>query len=307
MTVEFFNLPYFIFLFSGLGITVALHFLLRNKSEKTKKIVVFSLLLLNFALHFFKLFFPPYNESLERGLRDVFAVNICAVSVIVFPFIFLSKSKDAKDFMFYLGVLSGFLALVIPTEALGEQVWQFDLFRFYIAHAIIMIAPLLMVSLKVHKLNYRKIWKMPLYMIVYFMFIMVNQVIQSELGIVSIRNGNFLDINFRNPSFFWKKPDNELAILFDIFTPNAFKYVPVGEFAGEAKYWPLIWITPAIAFYFIVFPLLLSAPWEGKKMWADLKWLASKVAAFFVYIYNKVKAFILWIASKFKGNKETTE
>lgn len=307
MTVEFFNLPYFIFLFSGIGITVALHFLLRNKSDKTKKIVIFSLLLVNFALHFFKLLFAPYNESLERGLRDLFAVNICAVSVIVFPFIFMSKSEGAKDFMFYLGVLSGFLALLIPTEALGEQIWQFDLFRFYIAHALILIAPFLMVSLKVHKLNYRRIWKMPLYMVVYFMFILVNQVIQSELGIVAIRDGNFLDINFRNPSFFWKKPDSELAILFDVFTPNVFKTVPVGQFAGEAKYWPLIWITPAITFYFIFFPLLLSSPWEGKKMWADLKWLATKVKNFFVCIYNKVKTFILWLVKKFKRNKETNE
>lgn len=288
MTVEFFNLPYFIFLFSGIGITIGLHFLLRNKSDKTKKIVIFSLLLFNFALHFLKLLFSPYNQSLEYGLRDVFAINICAVSVIVFPFIFVSKSEGAKDFMFYLGVLSGVLALLIPTEALGENIWQFDLFRFYISHSIILIAPFLMVSLKVHKLDYRRIWKMPLYMMVYFMFIMVNQVVQSELGIVSIRNNDFLNINFKNSSFFWKKENDPLFAVFDIFTPQIFKTVPFGAHVGEAKYWPLLWIFPAVLVYFLVLPFLMALPWERKRVWADMKALKVKIQKIFKKDVNKL-------------------
>lgn len=281
MTVEFLNLPYFIFLFFGIGITVGLHYLLRNKSMKTKKTVIFSLLMFNFALHFLKLLFPPYNQSLQIGLRDVFAINICAVSVIVFPFIYLSKSEGAKDFMFYLGVLSGTLALLIPTEALGEQIWQFDLFRFYIAHTILLVAPFLMVSLGVHKLNYKRIWRMPLYMVVYFMFIMVNQVLQSELGIIDPRSSDFLKINFKNSSFFWKKETDPLFVVFDIFTPQIFKTVPFGPYAGQDKYWPLIWITPAILVYFTVLPFLMSLPWERKHIASDLKYALYSVKNFF--------------------------
>lgn len=281
MTVEFFNLPYFVFLFFGIGITVLLHFVLKNKSLKTKKLVIFGLLVFNFALHFLKLLFYPYNQSLQIGLRDVFAINICAVSVLVFPFIFISKSDAAKDFMFYLGVLSGTLALLIPTEALGETIWQFDLFRFYIAHTILLVAPFLMVSLGVHKLDYKRIWKMPLYIAVYFMFIMVNQVLQSELGIIDPRNADFLNINFKNTSFFWKKSDDALFVFFDIFTPKIFKTVPFGPYAGQTKYWPLIWIMPAATVYFIILPLLICLPWQARHIKTDIKNVYSKTKNLF--------------------------
>lgn len=221
MTVEFFNLPYLVFVFIGAGSLIGLYYLLRDKSEKTKKIVIFSLLMLNLLIHLLKLTIPPYNESLQVGLRNVFAVNICAVSVFVFPFIFLSKNEGAKDFMYYLGSLSGGLALLIPDEVLGDKLWTFDTFRFYIAHTLIMLAPVLMVMLKVHTLNYKRIWKMPVYVLLYFMFIMVNQVFMYEIGIVELVDpDNFLTPSFRNNSFFWGKSNSELFAIFDWATPK---------------------------------------------------------------------------------------
>src|SRR5690554_353679 len=130
MTVEFLNLPYFAFILIAVATILGLYFLLRNKSEKTKHAVVFGLLLFNLILHFLKLTFPPYSTNPDKAMRDVWFINICAVSVLSFPIFYISKSKALKDFMFYLGVISGTLALLIPTEALGEMVWQLDLFRF---------------------------------------------------------------------------------------------------------------------------------------------------------------------------------
>lgn len=281
MTVEFFNLPYFIFLFAGFGILVGLHFLLRNKSLKTKKMVIGGLLLANLALHFLKLTFPPYSTDPDKAMRDIWFINICAVSVISFPIYFFSKSNTLKDFMFYLGAISGGLALLIPTEALGEAIWQLDLFRFYIAHTIILVAPVLMVSLGVHKLDYKRIWKMPFVMMGVMMFIMLQQILQSELGIVSLRDGDFLDINYKNPSLIWGPGDSELAVLFTIFTPEFLTVVPWGAFAGQTKYWPLLWIMPAIIIYFIALPLLLCLPWESKHIKQDLKALNKTIKARF--------------------------
>ena len=286
MTVEFFNVPYFIFIIVGFGFIVLMHFLLRNKSDKTKKLVIFGLLLFNFALHFLKLLFAPYNENFENGLNEIFLTNICAVSVVVFPFIFLSKSNDAKDFMFYLGVLSGGLALLIPTEALGEYVWQFDLFRFYIAHLIIIAAPLLMVTTKIHKINYRRIWKMPIYIIIYLMFIMVNQIIQSEIGLTDLRNDNFLDPNYSNPSLFWKYNESPLFLVFDIFTPEFLKTVPFGDFAGETKYLPLIWMIPSLTIYFLVLPFIISLFFEFKKIKQDVINIVLKIKKRFKHNNN---------------------
>ncbi len=281
MTVEFFNLPYFIFLFIGIGAVVGLYYLLRNKSKRTQWWVVFGLLAFNLVLHFLKLTFPPYSTNPDQAMRDVWFINICAVSVLTYPFIFLSKSKVAKDFMFYLGTISGSLALLIPTEALGETIWQWDIIRFYIAHMIILIGPMLMVLLKLHTLNYKRIWKMPICMALVLLFIMVQQVIQSELGIVALRSADFFDINYKNPSLIWGPGDSELAVLFTVFTPEFLKTVPWGEFAGQLKYWPFFWLMPSMIVYFIVLPTLISLPWEAKHMKQDFQKAITKTKSVF--------------------------
>ena len=130
--VKLFNFWYFFFIVLTAGVIVGLYFLLRNKSDKTKKIVLFSILLFNLALHFLKLTFPPYSDDLSKAMRDVWFINLCATSVLFFPFIFISKNNGAKDYMVSIGLISGFLAVLYPTEAIGNSVLSLDLWRFYI-------------------------------------------------------------------------------------------------------------------------------------------------------------------------------
>ena len=56
------------------------------KQEYVHKFIVF-LLFLNFALHFLKIFLPSYYGDLPFSLKKVSPDNICAVSVIFFPFL----------------------------------------------------------------------------------------------------------------------------------------------------------------------------------------------------------------------------
>lgn len=268
--VEFGNLWYFFFIILGAAIILILYFLLRNKSKKTIFIVLGSLLILNLLIHFLKLYIPPYNLDINFAVRELWFINVCGISVITFPIYFFGKNKTMKDFMFYLGVLSGFLAFVIPTEALGKSVATLDLWRFYICHLIIILVPLLMVVLKVHEIDYKKIWKMPFCVIMTLMFIMVQQVIQAELGIVNLRNDNFYNINFVNPSLFWQPGDEPLAKIFTIFTFDFLKVVPFGINKGEPKYWPLFYMVPGIIVYFSVFPFLIGLPWQGKRFFNDI-------------------------------------
>ena len=105
--VELFNFWYIFFILLISGSIVGLYFLLKNKSEKTKKIVLGSLLFFNLGLHFLKLTFPPYSTNPEIAMREVWFVNVCATSVLFFPFIFISKSPSTRDglynFNYFLG------------------------------------------------------------------------------------------------------------------------------------------------------------------------------------------------------------
>lgn len=276
--VKFGNFYYFSFIILTIGLILGFYYLFRNKSLKAKKIFIASLVFFNLALHFLKVLFPPYNTNLQRALEDTWFINICAVSVATFPFLFLSKSDTAKDWMFYLGVISGFLALVYPTEALNKEVWTFDLWRFYICHIIIFIAPLLMILLKVHSLNYKNIWKMPFCMMAVMLFIICNQVLQAELGIIDLRGSNILEdgCGYRNTSLIWG-PTDDIATIFTWVTPNFMKTIPFGAYSGQQKYWPFFYLLPGAVIYFTILPLLICLPWEFKHIKSDLYLLKQKL------------------------------
>ena len=278
MIVKLGNICYFFFIVFAIGLTIGLYFLLRNKSLKTKKILIGGLLIFNLFLHFIKVLFPPYSLDSSFAMENLWFINICAVSVLVFPFLFFSKSDTAKDWMFYIGVISGFLALIYPTEALDKSIFTFDLWRFYFCHIIIIVAPLLMIILKVHKLNYHNIWKMPFCMMAVLLFIICNQVLQSELGIIDLRGSDMLQdgCGYRNNSLIWG-PTDEVSALFTWLTPSFMQTVPFGEFAGQTKYWPFFYLVPGCIVYFTLIPFLLSMIWESKHLRDDFCKLKNKL------------------------------
>lgn len=270
--VNMFSFWYFFFIVLTAGITVGLYFLLRNKSQKTIKIVLWSILVFNLALHFIKLLFPPCVGDLTRSTREVWFINICAASVALFPFIFISKSNAFKDYMFFMGVISGFLAVMYPTEALGKSVLTFDLWRFYFCHIIIFVVPLLTVVLKVHTLDYKRVWKVPFTTIAVFSFIMMNQVLSSEIGCTPLR-GDKLQVPYKNTSLLWGpgSMENGLAKVFTWLTPNFMKTMPFGPYAGQVKYWPLLWLVPSMFVYFTIIPFIMCFCVQRKTIIDDFK------------------------------------
>lgn len=261
--VELLNFWYLFFIILISAAIVGLYFLLRNKTERTKKWVLGALLFSNLLLHFLKPMFPPYSTNLELAMREIWFVNVCGTSVLFFPFLFLSKSNTAKDYMVFLGIISGFLAMLYPTEALGKSVLTLDLWRFYICHGILIAVPMLMVLLKLHKLDVKRIWKTPLCICAMLLFIICNQILQSELGIIALRNDDMLNVNFKNPSLIWG-PTDDVAVLFSWLTPSFMKTVPVGPYAGQEKYWPFFWMVPGVIVYFLLVPLLICFIFDFK-------------------------------------------
>ncbi|MBQ2781358.1 MAG: hypothetical protein IJF42_07385, partial [Clostridia bacterium] len=81
MIIEMFNFWYFFWLILAAGSIVGLYFLLRNRSEKTQKIVLFAFLAFGFVLHFLKMYIPPYSVDQARWYRDSWFSNICAANI----------------------------------------------------------------------------------------------------------------------------------------------------------------------------------------------------------------------------------
>ncbi len=274
MYIEMFNFWYFFWLVIGVGVTVGLYFLLRKLPLKWQKIILFSLLVLGFLLHFLKAFIPPYSVDEARWFRDSWFSNICAANIALFPFMFWSKSDNVKDYMFYIGLLSGLLAFVYPQEPMAkvdQLSEQLDILRFYYHHWQLFAVPLLMALLKIYRPSYKRIWVAPVGLLMLMLFIILNQIFQSELGFVPLRsNQEFFAIGYKNTSYIWGPGTNDaIGSFFALFTPKFFKTVPVGQYAGQEKYWPWFWMIVPV--FVIVTPLafLFCMIFDGKNFRKD--------------------------------------
>ena len=281
MFIAMFNGWYFFWLAVSTGAVVGLYFALRNRSVTTQKAVLFGLLAFGLLLHFLKAYIPPYSVDEARHLRDSWFVNICGANIALFPFFFWSKNDRIKDYMFYIGVISGLIALFYPQEPiakvdqLGEQL---DIVRFYYHHWMVLAVPMLMVLFGHHKLSYKRILSAPTGLLLLMLFIMLNQIFQSELGFIPLRDrGDFFGIGYKNSSYIWGPGTNDaIGDFLALFTPKLFKTVPVGEFAGQLKYWPWFWLIVPV--YLLVTPLafLLALIFDRKALAADLKSIGKK-------------------------------
>ncbi|MCD8308211.1 MAG: hypothetical protein LUD19_00015 [Clostridia bacterium] len=267
MTVEYGSALYFIYPLSEILIVIGLYFLLRNRSKRVIYWVLFAMFAFNFALHFLKVLFYPYNDPTVYSKNDiVFTLspsNICALNVIIFPFLYLTKRPALKDYMFYVGIISGFAAVWLPS--MGDfdtsNGIAFDTFRFYICHGILWMAPLLMVLLGVHKLNYRRIWVTPLlYIIVITAVLAINYAIYYIGYTKSISDNGF---TIKPPDSLAQTGIGKFVLA---FVPSVFK-----PSEDNSHYWPVAWqIFPV---YIIGCPLafVMSLWWEGKHFISDLK------------------------------------
>ena len=291
------SLFYYIYLLACVGVFLGLYFGLRHKSEKIQRRVLLAILFFNFALHFIKQVFPEYlykdyyttgtliKQQFPQILRKCTPENICAISTMIFPFIYLSNWKTGKDYMFYLGMISGVLSCFAPMPAFGLPFYSLEVIRCYICHASIWQVPLLMVLFGHHKLDYRRIWKALVMYFIILCIIIVNELILIRVGWVETSTlEDFFDSSERDMGYAVGLPEKmqEMGKIVLWLTPKSWRNVPI--------LWELFPVLILGGFAC----LCLSLYWEHEHLRQDI-----------LFVVNKTKEFIAKL--KAKKQKEQNE
>jgi len=145
MTWGFFTITHIITILLAIAIGIAIHFLLRNKSEKTQTIVLGTLSFLGIMAIIYHLITDPM--PIQRLPLQLYSLNAMMLPIAVF-----TKNKTINNLLL-VWALGALIALILNNEASGFSLLSFDFFFYYFPHVIECCIPVLMFTLKRAKLD----------------------------------------------------------------------------------------------------------------------------------------------------------
>lgn len=264
--LEMFNLHYFAHIFICIAIVVFVYLLLKNKSEKFQKNFLFGILLSAFIIHFLKLFIWPYTTvPFPDRIRKVSFENISATHTMLFPWLFLSKNKTIKDYLVMAGISSGLIPIFLPMDAIRpffdgnpnfgyKPAYSIEVFRFFYAHLVFFMVPLLMMIFKHHKIEAKRFYRVTLMFFCVLVLLFLNEYLLVKTGLVEefVNGVKWTNLDRRNPSFIF-------GVSSDVSKFSGFIMIFVPKFMrGTDNFWPVLWMIGPILVYGNLFTLTYS-------------------------------------------------
>ena len=285
LRVQFGNIFYFLPILWLIFITVFSFWLCRKFGKKFAKIYILSILWVNFAFHFIKQAFPLNQTRLPYGLTDSLFPNLCAVFVFFAPFVFITNNRYLKDYMYYIGIVSAISVYIYPVAALATDIpgemYVIETIRFYGCHWPLLTCPLLMVSEGFHKLDWKRLWAIPLVYAGILALIAFQQILfgpilhvegfaQDWIGQdgVLYRLGDHHHIGNQSMQF-GPQPavDAIMGWLYPYWFPNILSF----EIDGIRYFVPILWFLPFLYPAVYILGPLMTLPFEHRQMKLDVE------------------------------------
>ena len=275
MVALFVSLPFYIILCRKLGKRFTWWFILL-------------LYVADFALHFLALYTPYYASGGKNGWCVITFNNLCTVYVVFAPFLFLFGRKYCKDYLFFIGILSGLVAYMFPSgptmlpeQTFADEMYIINVTRYYICHMPLVVCPLVMVDMKIHRLNYHRLWAMPFAFALAFLIIMINGIImgpickhpwypQTILGPNGLfdRYGKVSGVS--NNALVYGPPKEQ-----DVIWSWLYPYLPRGlvvyEAYGHLQFVPVLWCLPFGYFMVVTTMFPLCMIFDHKRVAIDIR------------------------------------
>ena len=166
-----YGLVHIITLLISAGIIVGLYFILRNRSEKTKVIVLFILSLSGAAAIIFNL--VTWGTPLEY-----LPFHMCSITALILPIAILTRSKIFSNLLLFW-CLGAAMAIICNQGQANFVIPSATFFFYYIPHTLEFGIPILVFALKIVKKDVRCIAStvvitMVIYTIVHFINLAIN-------------------------------------------------------------------------------------------------------------------------------------
>jgi len=289
--IELYNFYYFSYLIIALGLTILSVQLLKNKSEKFRYWTIFGLIMTNLSIHFLKILIFPYTDAyfVPHRIVKISLENICAVSVVTFPFLYFAKNKVLKEYMVLVGLVSGMLALLYPVDVFSstfnavditgiytKTAFSLETIRFYSTHFLLFLAPFLLLHFKMVTLTMKRAKWMPFMLLLVMFIIYGNEWILSQFNLVP--NGmEMYNPDGRNPSLIFgvKNLDSLEGIgnFIKVLVPN---FLTVSPGTGETFFWPVLWLFFPVVIYCYILATFVNFIYDKQ---ATLKYFTDKIEA----------------------------
>lgn len=201
------SLPYILSMVFVFGLGIGLFFLLRGRSEKVIKIVLFPISLFGLAAVIINL--TAFNDPLHY-----LPLEFCSYTAILIPVLVLIPKRNLLGNFLIAGSLGALLALALR----GTDSYEWPLFSigfccYFFGHMAEFLIPQLMIALGLVKVK-------PIYMISSFIITIVLYTLSYLVGhAVNVANG--LDTNY----FFGEYPTNAVLQVAWNICPHSYWYM----------------------------------------------------------------------------------
>ncbi len=279
MKLDFLSPAYFLCLVLAAAFVVLMYFLLRKQSKKIQRMTILLLMLVNIFQHLAKTFVWPHYWSRTDApfAYENTAYNVCAFLILISPIALYSKASALKDFHLYLGTLGPLLAITVPYWFEGQNVFQWEVARFYFCHNLLIATSLLPLLLGLTKPKWKNFWKIPLLFFLMLILIQFNNIICVFAGLLGNGQSDLFAVLYNANPCMMMHPNFPAGFewaqrAIEALSPAVF----LGN--GERPYTPLLWYAIPMFLLLAVLALLFGALLDAKNFAADIKSAFKKIA-----------------------------
>lgn len=180
--ITLFSIWHILWIILIVGLTIGGAFLLKNKSEKTKNTVLSVLAWLAVGIYIADFFIMPFSRESGEIDIDKLPFHFCTLMGCLIPFAqFNKKFEKIKDVIACISIVGSLMYITYPGSALGGYTpWCYKIVQTFVFHGLVMAWGVLSITTGSTKLEWKKIWKEAVAILIIFVWASLGNTIYSS-------------------------------------------------------------------------------------------------------------------------------